>query len=57
MRKRYLAPLVLSALFFAACGGGEKKQIQIVLALMKAQQQIIPWYRPMPTNLLAKVSN
>ncbi|MEC5148339.1 c-type cytochrome [Chitinophaga sp. 212800010-3] len=25
MRKRYLAPLVLSALFFAACGGGEKK--------------------------------
>lgn len=26
MRKRYLAPLVLSALFFAACGGGEKKQ-------------------------------
>ncbi|PSL49852.1 cytochrome c [Chitinophaga niastensis] len=27
MRKRYLAPLVLSALFFAACGG-EKKQDQ-----------------------------
>lgn len=26
MRKRYLAPLVLSVLFFAACGGGEKKQ-------------------------------
>lgn len=26
MRKRYLAPLVLSAMFFAACGGGEPKQ-------------------------------
>ncbi|NLR61743.1 c-type cytochrome [Chitinophaga polysaccharea] len=26
MRKRYLAPLLLSAMFFAACGGGEKKQ-------------------------------
>ena len=25
MRKRFLAPLVLSVLFFAACGGGEKK--------------------------------
>lgn len=25
MRKRYLAPLVLGVLFFAACGGGEKK--------------------------------
>ncbi|RBL92945.1 c-type cytochrome [Chitinophaga flava] len=28
MKKRYLAPLVLSVLFFAACGGGEKKQDQ-----------------------------
>lgn len=24
MRKRYLAPFVLSAVFFAACGGGDK---------------------------------
>ncbi len=24
MKKRYLAPFVLSALFFAACGGGDK---------------------------------
>lgn len=28
MKKRYLAPFVLSALFFAACGGGEKKPEQ-----------------------------
>ncbi|HVI48718.1 MAG TPA: c-type cytochrome [Chitinophaga sp.] len=28
MRKRYLAPFVLSALFFAACGGGDKKAEQ-----------------------------
>nr|WP_295873919.1 c-type cytochrome [uncultured Chitinophaga sp.] len=28
MKKRLLAPLVLSALFFAACGGGEKKADQ-----------------------------
>ncbi|RFS22664.1 cytochrome C [Chitinophaga silvatica] len=26
MRKRYLAPLVLSALFFAACGGESKQE-------------------------------
>ncbi|MBC9931087.1 c-type cytochrome [Chitinophaga qingshengii] len=25
MKKRYLAPFVMSALFFAACGGGDKK--------------------------------
>jgi cytochrome c len=25
MRKRFLAPFVLSALFFAACGGGQEK--------------------------------
>lgn len=26
MRKRFLAPFVLSALFFAACGGGQKSE-------------------------------
>jgi cytochrome c len=28
MRKRFLAPFVLSALFFAACGGGQKSSEQ-----------------------------
>ncbi|WP_143304618.1 c-type cytochrome [Chitinophaga vietnamensis] len=26
MKKRYLAPFILSAVFFAACGGGDKKE-------------------------------